>query len=84
MRLVYQEFGTELRERVRLPVDSRTNGHTERLLTSQPPTNRELFDRAISAVEDVWWTYGVLVGHTVCLKLSRNNGCASASHLLVM
>lgn len=30
----YQESGTEMRERVRLPVDSRMNGHTERYLIS--------------------------------------------------
>lgn len=62
----YQEFGTELRERVQLPVDSHMNGHTERFLISRSPKNQE-FDRAISAVEDVWWTCGVLVEQTVCL-----------------
>lgn len=72
-----QEFGTEARERVRLRVDSMTNGHTERLLISRPPKDQESL-RAISAVRDVWWTHGVLADQRVCLKLFRIAGCASA------
>lgn len=77
-----QKFGTELRERVRLPVDSKANGHTERFLIQQSPKNQES-RRAISAVAIVWRAHGVLVGQSVCLKMSRNGGCASASNVLV-
>lgn len=74
-----QKFGTEMRERVRLPVDSKANGHTERFLIPQSPKNQE-FHRVISAITDVWGNHGVLLGQSVCLKMSRSCGCASVPY----